>query len=64
MRVLTLPAVADMAQRAADVIGAAVAERPALVLGLPTGKTVIPLYGELALTAVVRALTAARFLEP
>lgn len=48
MRVLTFATVAETVHRAADLVAAAVAERPDLVLGLPTGKTVVPLYGELA----------------
>ena len=48
MRVLNFSTVAETAHFAADLVAAAVAEKPDLVLGLPTGKTVIPLYGELA----------------
>jgi glucosamine-6-phosphate deaminase len=48
MRVLTFASVSRTAHFAADLVAAAVVEKPDLVLGLPTGKTVIPLYGELA----------------
>ena len=48
MRVLSFATVGETAHYAADLVAAAVAERPDLVLGLPTGKTVIPLYAELA----------------
>lgn len=48
MRVLSFATVAETVHSAADLVAAAVAEKPELVLGLPTGKTVVPLYGELA----------------
>src|SRR5687767_2675478 len=48
MRVLNFASVAQTVHFAADLVAEAAAEKPDLVLGLPTGKTVIPLYGELA----------------
>lgn len=46
LRVLADPA--EVARAAADLLAEAVAQRPALVLALPTGRTPIPFYRELA----------------
>jgi glucosamine-6-phosphate deaminase len=48
VRVVTLPDAAAVARAVADLVAAAVAGRPELVLGLPTGRTALPLYRELA----------------
>lgn len=48
MRLLRLATAEDVANAAADIVCARVAEDPDLVLTLPTGKTAIPLYAELA----------------
>lgn len=48
MRVLRENDSAAVARLAADLVGEAVAERPDLVLGLPTGRTMVPFYDELA----------------
>lgn len=48
MEVLILPDPAGVAVAAADRLAAAVANKPDLVLGLPTGRTPLPFYDELA----------------
>ncbi len=48
MRVLTFDDAGEVAVAAADLVAAAARERPDLVLALPTGRTVVPLYDELA----------------
>lgn len=48
MNVVELPAPESVARTAADLLARAVAERPERVLGLPTGRTMIPFYAELA----------------
>lgn len=48
MKVRTVADAAAAARAAARRIAAAVELRPELVLGLPTGRTMVPLYGELA----------------
>lgn len=48
MEVLILPDPAAVAIAAADLLAAAVANKPDLVLGLPTGRTPLPFYDELA----------------
>jgi glucosamine-6-phosphate deaminase len=48
MRIRTLPSARAVAQELASQIATAVARHPRLVLGLPTGRTPIPLYNELA----------------
>lgn len=48
MRVLTLPDEQAVARAAADRLAESVAMRPDLVLGLPTGRTAVPFYDELA----------------
>ncbi len=48
MRVLTLPDEQAVARAAADRLAESLARRPDLVLGLPTGRTAIPFYDELA----------------
>ena len=47
MRVRVFPTALDAASDLAHAIARAVERRPALVLGLPTGRTSIPLYREL-----------------
>jgi glucosamine-6-phosphate deaminase len=58
IRVFATPPAAARAL-AADIAGA-IARRPAIVLGLPTGRTPIPLYHELALLCEARALDFSR----
>jgi glucosamine-6-phosphate deaminase len=48
MRIHTLPSVQAVARGLASQIATAIARNPRLVLGLPTGRTPIPLYHELA----------------
>lgn len=48
MRVSKLASAEGVARAAADLMAEAVAARPDLVLGLPTGRTAIPFYAELA----------------
>lgn len=48
MDVLTLADAEEVAAAAADRLAAAVGSRPEVVLGLPTGRTAVPLYAELA----------------
>lgn len=48
MRVLIFAEAESVARAAADLVARCAAERPELVLALPTGKTAIPLYAELA----------------
>jgi glucosamine-6-phosphate deaminase len=47
-RVIVLDSAQEVARAAADVVAGAVAARPELVLALPTGRTPVPLYAELA----------------
>jgi glucosamine-6-phosphate deaminase len=48
VRILTLQSEREVARAAARMIAAAAAANPELVLGLPTGRTVLPLYDALA----------------
>lgn len=48
MRILTFESEEEAAAAVADLVASAVHQRPELVLGLPTGRTPIPLYTELA----------------
>jgi glucosamine-6-phosphate deaminase len=48
VRILTLRSEREVARAAARMIAAAAAANPELVLGLPTGRTVLPFYGALA----------------
>lgn len=48
MKVEILPDVEAVARAGADRLAALLRERPASTLGLPTGRTMIPLYAELA----------------
>lgn len=48
MNVVELPGTEGAARAAADLLARAAAERPEGVLGLPTGRTMIPFYAELA----------------
>lgn len=59
-RVRVLDDAAAVAAAAADVVAAAVAGAPELVLALPTGRTPIPLYDELARRHRARALDLSR----
>jgi glucosamine-6-phosphate deaminase len=60
VRVLTLPDPAAVARAAADLLARAAAEHPRLVLGLPTGRTPLPLYAELARRSRAGALDLSR----
>lgn len=60
MRVLTLPDPQAVARAAADVLVAEVEARRDLVLGLPTGRTAIPLYAEMRSRYERRALDLSR----
>jgi glucosamine-6-phosphate deaminase len=48
MNVHTIHGREDAAAAAADLVARAAADRPDLVLGLPTGRTMVPFYAELA----------------
>jgi glucosamine-6-phosphate deaminase len=48
MRIRVCDAVAEVAAAGADRLAEAVAANPRLVLGLPTGRTMVPFYAELA----------------
>jgi glucosamine-6-phosphate deaminase len=48
VRVHTLGSAPEAAAAAADVLARAAAAEPALALGLPTGRTMVPFYAELA----------------
>lgn len=48
MNVVEIPGPESAAKAAADRLARALAERPDLVLGLPTGRTMVPFYAELA----------------
>jgi glucosamine-6-phosphate deaminase len=60
VRVRVLPDAAAVAQAAADAVGEAVRADPDLVLALPTGRTPIPLYDELARRHAERAIDLSR----
>lgn len=60
MRVLTLSDTDAAARAAADILSDEAAARPGLVLGLPTGRTALPLYRELVARRERRALDLSR----
>jgi glucosamine-6-phosphate deaminase len=60
VRVLTLPDPEAVVRAAADVLAAEADARPDLVLGLPTGRTAVPLYAELRSRQERRALDLSR----
>jgi glucosamine-6-phosphate deaminase len=55
-----LPAAADVTRAAADLVAAAVRERPDLVVAWPTGRTPIPLYEELEARSAAGSLDLSR----
>ena len=60
MRTHVLPSAEAAARAAADRLAAAVGERPELVLGLPTGRTPVPFYDDLAFRHQRRQLDLSR----
>jgi len=60
VRTHVLPSAEAAARAAADRLAAAVGERPELVLGLPTGRTPVPFYDDLAFRHQRRQLDLSR----